>query len=146
MIAKLHRFHGFTSLRLVYSRGQTVRSSALAIRYLLNTKRTSYRAAVVVSRKVHKSAVVRNRIRRRIYEIIRGLEPRMTGPYDLVVSVFSEQLAAMPELELRALIIGQCKKAGILRAAGPAATTSGSAPSTATATPARGRAIVEPKE
>jgi len=38
---------------------------------------------VVVSKKVHKSAVGRNRIRRRVYEILRQHVPHFTGVYDV---------------------------------------------------------------
>ena len=114
MIARMHRFHGLTSLRFVYGRGQTVRGSLITVKYLVNPRRDQYRAAVVVSRKTHKSAVVRNRIRRRIYETIRSLEPRITKPYDIVVSVYSDAVATMPAAELRAMITEQLERAGIL--------------------------------
>jgi len=55
---------------------------------------------VVVSRKVHKSAVVRNRIRRRIYEIVRQSDARLTDHRDLVFTVFSERIAEMPAADL----------------------------------------------
>lgn len=113
MIARTHRFHGFNALRHVYGRGQTVRGPLVAVKYLANTKRDSYRAAVVVSRKVHKSAVVRNRIRRRMYEIIRHLEPRMSGSYDLVVTVFSEQVATMEAAGLTAMLTEQLERANV---------------------------------
>jgi ribonuclease P protein component len=117
MISKAHRFHGFTSLRAVYSRGQTVRGSALALKYMPNPRRGSYRAAVVVSRKTHKSAVVRNRIRRRIYEIIRSYEPDVTGPFDIVITVYSDQVAEVPSQSLESMVQDLFKKAGILRRA-----------------------------
>ena len=59
------------SLRVVYKYGQTARSQQLTMRYHLHEKRQTYRCAVVVSKKVEKSAVARNRIRRRIFEVIR---------------------------------------------------------------------------
>jgi len=121
MIAKLHRFHGLTSLRLVYGRGQTVRGSALAVKYIQNSRRDTYRAAVVVSRKTHKSAVVRNRIRRRIYEIIRGMEPEIVKPYDIVVTVYSDQVADLPAADLRTVMADLLQKAGIASGLPPAA-------------------------
>lgn len=72
--------------------------------------------AVVVSRKVHKSAVVRNRIRRRLYEVVRRAEPRMTGPFDLVFTVFSDQVAELEAAELEFLVLSKLEKAGILSA------------------------------
>lgn len=114
MILRTHRFHGYNSLRHVYSRGTTVRGSNLALKYVLNRRRSSYRAAVVVSRKVHKSAVVRNRIRRRIYEILRGYQSDISQPYDIVITVFHEQLAAMPAKDLQDAVEELMHKAGIL--------------------------------
>lgn len=54
------------------------------------------RVAVIVSKKVYKSAVKRNRIRRRIYNIVRHeLARHQGGGFDIVITVFSpEALAA----------------------------------------------------
>lgn len=68
----------------------------------------------MVSRKVSKSAVVRNRIRRRLYEIMRKNAGRIAGSYDLVFSVYNEDLAHMPSATLQRLILEQLEKAGVL--------------------------------
>lgn len=104
MINVTHRFHGHNSLRLVYSRGRTARSAFISLKYLERSNGRPYRAAVVVSRKVHKSAVVRNRIRRRIYEVIRLSDDRLTDHCDLVFTVFSERVAEMPAADLAATV------------------------------------------
>jgi ribonuclease P protein component len=114
MIGSKRRFHGNNSLNFVYKRGQTLRSPQLSLKYVRNERREVYRAAVVVSRKVHKSAVVRNRIRRRIYEIIRTQEPVMTQVFDLVFTVFSEDVAIMPSIDLQKIVIGQLRKSGVM--------------------------------
>lgn len=114
MISKLHRFHGHNSLNYVYRNGQTVRGPLTAIKYAKNSRRTTYRAAVVVSKKVHKSAVVRNRIRRRIYEQIRLCAGQITEPYDIVVTVFHDTVADMPAAELATLIHAQLHQAGVV--------------------------------
>lgn len=116
MIEKIHRFQGRGSLRFVYQRGQTVRGQYSSLKYIINKRRNTYRLAVVVSRKVSKSAVVRNRIRRRVYELIRQLSLPETPPYDLVITVYSENLAAIDWPELEQAITGQLQKAGILPA------------------------------
>lgn len=117
MMHRSHRFHGRTSLHFVYRHGQVVRGAQLALKYARNTRRAEYRVAVVVSRKVHKSAVVRNRIRRRIYETVRTLSPNIRQPYDLVFTVYSDQLATMESSELRQCVQTQLSKAGVLHAA-----------------------------
>lgn len=116
MIDKSHRFQGRGSLRFAYQKGQTTRGTLGVLKYIVNKRRTTFRAAVVVSRKVNKSAVVRNRIRRRVYEVVRELAPRIREPYDLVFIVYSDQVATLPAEELRFRIIDRMEKAGILEA------------------------------
>jgi len=114
MIHRTHRFHGYNSLRFVYKNGKTVRCPNSALKFVHNPRRKTYRVAVVVSRKVHKSAVVRNRIRRRMFEAIRAISPQVNGSYDMVFTVFSDQLATMDYGELAASIASQLQKAGII--------------------------------
>ncbi len=114
MIDKTHRFQGYGSLRFVYQKGKTIRGTQCSLKYILNTRRETYRAAVVVSRKVHKSAVVRNRIRRRIYEVVRSEETRMHKAFDLVFVVYNEQLATMPANQLHHTITDELQKAGAI--------------------------------
>lgn len=114
MINRKHRFHGHGSLRFVYQHGKTVRGQYGAIKYVKNPRRKHYRMAVVVSRKVHKSAVVRNRIRRRIYEIVRTNESQISEPYDMVFTAFSDQVATMDAAELRERILVKMREAGII--------------------------------
>ena len=118
MIDKTHRFQGYGSLRFVYQKGQVVRGPLCALKYIANRRRTTYRAAVVVSRKVHKSAVVRNRIRRRMYEIVRNEMLHVKEPYDLVFIVYSDQLATMPAEQLQAALHEKLEKARVLSAQG----------------------------
>lgn len=112
MLTRTHRFHGRDSLDLVYRRGAVVRGAQLGLRYILNTQHADYRLAVIVSRKVHKSAVARNRLRRRIYEIIRT-GPAVMAPYDLVVTVFSDQVSALSPADLTRAVQRLLQKAGV---------------------------------
>lgn len=104
MLSAQHRFHGHGSLRYVYKNGQAVRSHLITVKYTTNPHRKHSRFAVVVSKKVHKSAVGRNRIRRRIYEIIRRQLPSISRPHDVVVMIFSGEVLALPHEELNELI------------------------------------------
>jgi ribonuclease P protein component len=114
MITRTHRFHGHGSLKYVYSRGQIVRGPFCVLKYTTNPRRKTWRMAIVVSRKVHKSAVTRNRIRRRMYEIVRNAMPADTDPIDLVFIVHAEQVATMPAADLERAIVSQLSKAGIV--------------------------------
>lgn len=115
MISRVHRFHGLGSLRHVYRRGNTVRGPSFAVKSTLNPRRSGYRAAVVVSRKINKSAVARNRMRRRLYELVREMEDGITEPYDIVITVFQDNLLDTHPKELRSQLKRQFKKAGILK-------------------------------
>lgn len=112
MISSRHRFHGHGSLRYVYQHGQTVRGPLCSLKYVRNERRKEWRLAVVVSKKVHKSAVKRNRIRRRLYEAVR-LQLTDAPAFDMVLTVFHEQVAVLPADELTTLVRAQLKQAGI---------------------------------
>lgn len=114
MINRKYRFHGHGSLRFVYQHGKTIRSAYGSLKFVANPRRKHYRLAVVVSRKVHKSAVIRNRIRRRIYESARLYEYAMIKPYDIVYTVYSDQLATMDAQELRERVRDKLAEAGII--------------------------------
>ncbi len=111
MINVRHRFHGHGSLKAVYGRGQTARSPYISLKYAARRRGQPYRVAVVVSRKVHKSAVVRNRIRRRVYEVVRQADKGLLAEKDLIFTVFSEQPATIEHARLVSLIDSLLRKA-----------------------------------
>src|SRR4051794_32174394 len=104
MFNRRHRFHGYGSLKGVYQRGQTVRGPLISLKFAHRPAHKPHRVAVVVSRKVSKSAVVRNRIRRRVYEAVRRSEAGISPGTDLVFTVFNDQVAEMKADKLRLLI------------------------------------------
>ena len=104
MIKKANRFHGHSSLSLVYRKGQTFSVPQASLKFVPKKNEKPYRLAVVVSRKVDKSAVVRNRIRRRIYELFRDKQPRFTQNVDIIFTVHSNTLATMKSKDLDNLV------------------------------------------
>ncbi len=96
MISSLYRFHGHGSLRYVYSKGKAVRSPLFTVKYVENTRRKHPRFSVVVSKKVIKSAVGRNRIRRRLYEYLRMHQSELRSVHDIVVICTSAELRTLP--------------------------------------------------
>lgn len=111
MLSARHRFHGHGSLQAVYRNGQAVRGPLMSLKYVSRRSNKGYRVAVVVSKKVHKSAVTRNRIRRRIYEIIRQAGEELTTGKDLIITVFSERTAELGSSELTSMTEDLLKKA-----------------------------------
>jgi ribonuclease P protein component len=92
----------------------------LSLRVVRNARQSTWRAAVVVSRKVSKSAVVRNRIRRRVFEIVRSHAGRIDGNYDLVFNVYAEGIATQGSDDLQQTILDQLERAAVLKPAGSA--------------------------
>lgn len=114
MISSANRFHGYGSLRYVYRNGQVIRGPICSLKYVANQRRTKYRLAVVVSKKVNKSAVVRNRIRRRFYETVREQADKINEPYDMVITVFNDQAAELPQKDVTLMVRAQLRQAGII--------------------------------
>ncbi len=113
MLAYKYRFHGHGSLRYLYAKGETTRNHLLQIRYVPNKKRSDSRATVIVAKKVLKSAVKRNRIRRRVYEILRRNWDSIVHPVDFAVSIFMPEAATMPADELEANVLSVLTQAGL---------------------------------
>lgn len=100
MIPFKNRFHGHNSLRYVYKNGFVARSRFATLKSTPNSHRNQSRVAVVVGKKVLKSAVGRNRIRRRLYEYIRNQLPRLDQNFDIVVIVSSSEFLTMSASDL----------------------------------------------
>jgi ribonuclease P protein component len=115
MIPFSFRFHGHNSLRYVYKNGRAVRTHFATLKSSTNSHRNKSRIAVVVGKKVLKSAVGRNRIRRRIYEYIRQQIPRLSQNFDIVVIVSSSEFATMTSAELQTNIEALFDQSGLYK-------------------------------
>ncbi len=103
MISKNHRFHGQAGLQSLFKRGQAFRTDLFVLRHLANRRESGFRLAIVVSKKVDKRAVIRNRIRRRLYELFRNRLSKAGFKADLAVIVLKNDLAETPFSELQKL-------------------------------------------
>lgn len=83
----------------MYQHGKTVRRANMSLVFAPNTRGFT-RVAVVVSKKVAKSAVERNRIRRRVYEALRKNFDYLPKKNDYIFVVFSKNVLKMPFSEL----------------------------------------------
>ena len=99
MLSKKFRFHSRGGVRYVYQKGKTIRRSKASLVFVPN-ERGFTRVAVVVSKKVEKTAVGRNRIRRRVYEAIRKNFEYLPKKMDYIFVIFSKDIMTMPYLEL----------------------------------------------
>ena len=99
MLSKKYRFHSRGGVKYVYRHGKTVRSAKMSLVFVPN-ERGFTRVAVVVSKKVERTAVGRNRMRRRVYEVLRRNFESVPKKMDYVFVVYSKEVMRMPELEL----------------------------------------------
>jgi ribonuclease P protein component len=135
MIKKQYRFKSWDGfIQIVLKNGHSARSESLSLRTLpkdhpyiksryvkLTTKRPKLNAdmelspkfAVVVSKKVSKSAVTRNRIRRRIFEWIRLSLKDLDQAQLTMIFVHSESIANLKHEELCSQLEYIFKKANL---------------------------------
>jgi len=81
----------------VYRQGRYGRGEFLAVKMLKRPSGES-RAVVIVGKKVSKKAVVRNRIRRRLVELLAADWQQISPGCDIVVTVYSDTSAVKSEL------------------------------------------------
>ena len=113
MISKRYRFHSRGGVRYTYQNGKTVRGSKISLVFADNT-RNKQRYAVVVSKKVLKSAVGRNRIRRRVYEAIRLELANISKPVDCIFIIYSKDILTTDFKELCNTVHVLLKEANII--------------------------------
>ena len=103
MLKQKYRFHSRGGVNFVHQKGQMIRTPMMAVTFVRN-ERGFKRFAVVVSKKVMKSAVGRNRIRRRVYEAIRLEFPSGKPPTDYIFTIYNPGIIKIRFRELRRLI------------------------------------------
>lgn len=82
------------------SKGSARRGRLVMMRYYANTNQSTSRCAIIVSKKVLKSAVKRNRARRRIYNIVRHNIQSLQMPTDIVFVVVSPEIITISPADL----------------------------------------------
>ncbi|MBR3172525.1 ribonuclease P protein component [Candidatus Saccharibacteria bacterium] len=90
-------------MKYVYQKGKTIRGNKASLVFCEN-ERGFTRIAVVVSKKVEKTAVKRNRIRRRVYEALRKNLNLIPEKHDYIFVIYSNKVATMEFKELEKLL------------------------------------------
>lgn len=83
MLAKSHRLAKQNDFRKVFARGKKIASQFFVV-YFLKTDLKNPRVAVIVSNKISKQAVVRNKLKRRMREIVKKNLKKLA--HDIIVS------------------------------------------------------------
>ena len=103
MLNKKYRFHSRGGVRYVYQKGKTARSPKINLVYTDNSRGFT-RFAVVISKKVIKSAVGRNRVRRRVYEALRRNFEDIPLKKDYIFVVYHKSIRDIPFKELENIL------------------------------------------
>ena len=103
MLSSKYRFHSRGGVNYTLRHGHSLRSPLLSLVYAPNTRQKT-RFAIVVSKKTMKSAVGRNRIRRRLYEAIRLALKSVKSPTDHIFIVHSRELLTLPFPDLQTTV------------------------------------------
>lgn len=112
MLSRAHRLHLDKDIKTLFAKGKGVFGVCCGVKFRKNGLETS-RFAVVVGTKVSKRAVIRNRLRRQIREVIRLRLGEMKPGFDVMVLVRKEAIGkTYAELEKHTL--SSLKKAGVL--------------------------------
>lgn len=85
----------------------------MLLRHVVNKRRDGSRLAVVVSKKVAKSAVTRNRIRRRLYEAVRKNWARIPKQQDIAIIVFDGDFALISGVVAEKRVVDVLTRAGL---------------------------------
>ncbi|MEN9202619.1 MAG: ribonuclease P protein component [Thermostichus sp. DG_1_6_bins_120] len=86
MLPARHRLRDRRAFQVLYQEGQRRSTSGLTILFLpLEEKGIPSQVGLVVSKRVSKSAVRRNRLRRQLREILRSLCPNLKPGYRLLL-------------------------------------------------------------
>jgi ribonuclease P protein component len=113
MLAAPNRLRKTKDIDRVYKRGVYGGAEGMLSLKATPNGRPETRLVVVVGKKIDKRAVVRNRIRRRLTELLREQWTTVPGGYDIVVSVHSD-LSHEPFDRLRALLRQALRRARLI--------------------------------
>ena len=103
MLSKKYRFHSRGGVRYVYQKGKTIRTPKMSLVFCDNSRGFT-RIAVVISKKVIKTAVGRNRVRRRIYECLRKNFEDIPKERDYIFVVYNKDVKTIPYKDLENLL------------------------------------------
>ena len=113
MLKQSFRLRSSTDFNKTYKFGRSTNAATLYIK-ALQTRQPISRCAVVVSKKVAKKATDRNKIKRRVAEIVRVNWDKITPGYNLIISL-KQDIATLDQSKLEHEVLECLKRAGVVR-------------------------------
>lgn len=111
MLSRPYRLRQTRDINRVYGKGKYGAGGTLFVKALKKNSEGN-RLVVVVSKKVSKKAVVRNKIRRRLSAIIEAKWQTLVPGYDIVVTVVSD-ISELEQAELEHALTLALKRSGV---------------------------------
>jgi ribonuclease P protein component len=112
-LQKAYRLAQRSDFNKVYKYGKSTANRQFVLYVLRNEEVEHFRLGISVSKKIGK-AVVRNRMRRLLKEIVRSLAPRIASHHDLVIVVRKAALDLSYDEMVRS-VMHVCNRASILK-------------------------------
>ena len=111
MLNSRFRFHSRGGVNYVYRHGTTIRGHDATLIFCPNTRHYQ-RFAVVISKKVCKTAVGRNRIRRRFYEALRlyKMQNHYNAKIDHIFIIYNRDFLTRPFSEVQKTVNNLLKR------------------------------------
>jgi len=113
MLTKSHRLVDKRDFQRVYQKGRLLKARGLGLKCLSNHLKKT-RMGVVVSLKISKKAVLRNKIKRQIKEILGSNLKKIKKGYDILIFTYPE-ITNFSFTEIRQELEGLLSKAGIIQ-------------------------------
>ncbi len=110
MFAAAHRLASSQDIERVMKTGARVQTEHAVI-YSAPSPSGTFRCACIVGKKVHKSAVIRHRIQRRLREACKESMVAISSAYDIVVIAKKQHIQLMDMQEIVHEITGGIQKA-----------------------------------
>ncbi len=113
MLEKKHRLRKDKDIKLAYKKGRFVNFDWLTLKVAHNDLNVT-RFGFMVGIKVSKKAVVRNRVRRQISEVIRLVMPKIASGYDVLVIV-KPSVVGKDYKDIEEVALGALKRSKLLK-------------------------------
>jgi len=111
MIARPYRLRTAADFNKTYQRGRSTNADSMYIKYY-QSHHASSKVAVVVSKKVSKRAVTRNRSKRRVIEVVRKNWQSVLPGYNFIITI-KQDLSKAPAAEVEATVLSLLKRSGL---------------------------------
>ena len=104
MLSPPNRLRKAADIQEVLKRGRKVRLGMASVSICNRPKDHTARAAIVVGKRVHKSAVVRHRVQRILRQVSRKIIKQEPYGYDMVVIANPDSLQVTSAVELESIV------------------------------------------